>query len=82
MKQKDVALILIIIIVSAVVSLFISRAIFSTAKNNRQEVVSVQPISSYFPSLPTQYFNSSSIDPTQLITINQNANQNPFGNSQ
>lgn len=82
MKQKDLALILVIIIVSAVVSLFISKSIFNTSKNNNQSVASVQSISSYFPPLPKQYFNSSSIDPTQLITINQNSNQNPFGSSQ
>lgn len=79
MKQKDLALIAVIIIVSAVVSLFISKSIFSTSKSKQQEVVSVQSISSSFPPLPKQYFNSSSIDPTQIISINQNQNQNPFG---
>jgi hypothetical protein len=82
MKQKDLALVGVIIIVSAIVSLFISKSIFNTSKNQQQQVVSVQSISPNFPPLPKQYFNSSSIDPTQIISINQNSNQNPFANTE
>jgi hypothetical protein len=83
MKQKDIALIAIIIVVSAVVSLFVSKAIIVPAKNRQQQVDVVQPITANFPSPDKQYFNSNSLDPTQLITIGQNANPNPFsGTSQ
>lgn len=78
MKQKDLALIIVIIAISVVVSLFISKEIIVPSKNNQQEVDVVQPITSDFPKPDSRYFNSSSIDPTQIIIIGQNANSNPF----
>ena len=81
MRQKDIPIILIIIGVSAVISLFVSKAIFSSPKNRQQKVDVVQPITSDFPKPDSHYFNSNAIDPTQLITIGQNANPNPFSSS-
>lgn len=83
MKQKDIALILVIVFASAIISLFVSKAIFTSPKNRQQQVDVVQPITSNFPQPDTHYFNSSAFDPTQSITISQNANPNPFsGTSQ
>lgn len=81
MKQKDVALIIVIIAISAVVSLFASKAIFTPPKNRQQQVEVVQPITANFPQPDTNYFNSSSIDPTQLINVGQNTNSDPFSGS-
>jgi hypothetical protein len=78
MKQKDLALILVIIFVSVVVSLFISNEIIVPSKNRQQEVDVVQPITTNFPKADSRYFNSTSIDPTQIIVIGQNSNTNPF----
>ena len=78
MRQKDVALIVVIIFISAIVSLFASKAIFSSPKNRQQQVEVVQPISADFPKPDKKYFNKQSFDPTQLITIGQNANPDPF----
>ena len=81
MKQKDVALILIIAFISAILSLFVSKAIFVPPKNRQQLVEVVQPLfTTDFPQPDSRYFNSSAFDPTQLITIGQNNNSNPFGN--
>jgi len=80
MKQKDIALILVIVIISIVVSLFVSNAVFAPPKNRQQQVPVVQPITSDFPKPDNHYFNADAIDPTQLITIGQNANPNPFSN--
>jgi hypothetical protein len=81
MKQKDVALIMVIVFIGAVLSLFISKAIFASPKNRQQQVEIVQPITSDFPQPDNQYFNPNSFDPTQLITVGQNANTNPFNGS-
>jgi hypothetical protein len=81
MKQKDIALILVIVFISAIVSLFVSKAIFASPKNRQQEVDVVQPITSEFTKPDSRYFNNTAIDPTQLITIGQNANPNPFSGS-
>ena len=81
MKQKDIALILIVIFISAVVSLFVSKSIFVSPKNRQQEVEVVQPITADFPSPDSHYFNSSAFDPTETITISPNNNTNPFNGS-
>lgn len=81
MKQKDIALIILIVAVSGVASFFVSRLTFAPPKHLQQQVEVVEPIKSDFPSPDNKYFNGSSIDPTQLIQIGNNANQNPFNAS-
>jgi hypothetical protein len=78
MKQKDIALIAIVVIISAVLSYFLSNALFAPPKNRQQEVEVVQPITADFPKPDSRYFNDKAFDPTQLITIGQNANPDPF----
>jgi len=78
MKQKDIALIVIIAFISAVVSFVVSGRIFVTPANRQQQVEVVDVIRSDFTPPSSKYFNSSSIDPTQLVTIGNNNNQNPF----
>jgi hypothetical protein len=81
MKQKDIALIIVIVAVSAVVSLLLSNAIFGSPSKRNQKAEVVQPITADFPQPDTRYFNSQAIDPTQVITIQQNANSAPFNSS-
>lgn len=78
MKQKDIALIIVIAAVSAIISLVVSRILFTSSANRQQNVEVVQSISSNFPTPDSRYFNSSSVDPTQLIQIGNNNNSNPF----
>jgi hypothetical protein len=78
MKQKDVALIIVIVFLSAVVSFVLSKIIFVTPKNREAQVELVQPITSNFPQPDSRYFNANSFDPTQLINVGQNSNVNPF----
>ncbi len=81
MKQKDMALILVVVFMSVVFSIFVSKAIFTSPKNRQQQVVVVQPITSDFPQPDTSYFNSNSFDPTKAINIGQNQNTNPFNST-
>jgi hypothetical protein len=78
MKQKDLALIVVIIVFSAIISLVASNAIFASPKNRQQQVEVVQPITTDFPTPDNHYFNNQSFDPTKSITIQQNANNDPF----
>lgn len=78
MKQKDLALIAIIVVFSAVFSYVISNAIFASPNNRQQEVEVVQAITSDFPQPDTHYFNDKAFDPTKIITIGKNANPDPF----
>jgi len=81
MKQKDIVLIIVIVFISAVVSLFVSKALFVPPKNRQQQVEVVQPITADFPKPDGQFFNAQANDPTQLITIGQNANNDPFSST-
>lgn len=78
MKQKDLALIGVIILVSAIISLFVSNKIFASPKNRQQAVEVVQPITSDFQETDSHYFNKDAFDPTKPITIEQNQNSDPF----
>ena len=78
MKQKDLALIIVIVAVSGVVSYFVSHLIFVTSKSSKQQVEVVSPISTDFPTPDNKYFNNQSIDPTQQIKIGNNNNPDPF----
>lgn len=78
MKQKDVALIIVIAFISAIVSFIISDKLFVTPANRQQKVEVVDVITSGFQTPSTKYFNAQSVDPTQLVQIGDNNNQNPF----
>lgn len=83
MKQKDIALIIIVIFISGVTSFFISNALFASPENRQQKVEVVEAISATFPTPNSKYFNSQSVNPTELIQIGNSTNPNPFnGNSQ
>lgn len=78
MKQKDLALILVMVFVSVILALIISRLIFSTPKNREQTVEVVDVISSEFSEPSAKYFNADSVNPTQQIQIGSGSNPNPF----
>lgn len=78
MKQKDIALIIIVIFVSVLISYFISGKIIVPPKNRQQEVEVTQAISDQFNLPDKKYFNNSSINPTQIIIIGDNSNPDPF----
>ena len=78
MKQKDLALIVVIIIFSTVISVLLSNLIFASPANREQQVEVVQPITDVFNKPDKRYFNQDAVNPTRIITINPNSNQNPF----
>lgn len=82
MKQKDIALLILVVAASAIISYFVANKLFPPPQNRQQEVDVVQPITSDFPSPDKRYFNPQAFDPTQTITIGQNANPNPFNSPQ
>lgn len=78
MKQKDIALIIVLVFVSGVVSFLLSGWIFAKPADRQQKVEIVDVITTDFTLPDTKYFNTSSIDPTQLIQIGNSNNPNPF----
>ena len=79
MKQKDLALIILIVGSSGIVSFTVSHFLFATPQNRQQNVAVVDQITPQFATPNPQFFNSQSIDPTQLIEVQNSNNSNPFG---
>ena len=78
MKQKDIVLIVVIVVISGVISFVVSGKLIVPSKNLKQEAEVVKPISAQFNKPDKRYFNSNSINPTKLIQIGQNNNPDPF----
>lgn len=78
MKQKDLALIMIVVIVSGMLSFFISQKIFSSGQKRQLQAEQVDPISTTFDRPSSKYFNAQSINPTQTIQIGDGVNNTPF----
>lgn len=81
MKQKLVITILVVAFISAIVSIFVVKYTFGSAKTREQQVDVVPVISSNFQTPDPSDFNSNSIDPTQLIQIGNSTNPVPFNTS-
>lgn len=78
MKQKDVVLIIVIAFISGVISFIISGMLITSPDNRSEKVKVVEPISSELAEADTRYFNSDSINPTQLIQIGDQDNSQPL----
>lgn len=77
MKQKDIALIIVVVVVSGIIAFVVSNLLFGRAKNSQSADV-VQPISADFKVPDSTYFNSNSVNPTKTVTIGNGSNPNPF----
>jgi Flp pilus assembly protein CpaB len=78
MKQNNIVTLIIIVVIAGLVSLTASKYIFTTAADRQQAVEVVPVITANLPTPSSTYFNSQSIDPTQLIQIGTTTNNNPF----
>jgi hypothetical protein len=78
MKQNNVVTLIIIVVIAGIVSLTASKYLFTTAADRQQSVEVVPAIAANLPTPSSTYFNSQSIDPTQLIQIGTTTNSNPF----
>jgi hypothetical protein len=78
MKQKDLALIIIVSFVGLVAGLVISNALFGGGNSKKLTSDKVLAITPDFKEPDKKYFNANSIDPTQIIRIGENTNQKPF----
>lgn len=78
MKQNDIILIIVMVFIGGVLSFFISKTLITSPKSRNEKVETVQAITSEFNQPNTVYFNKNSVDPTQLIKIGDNNNNQPF----
>ncbi|GAC1390664.1 MAG: hypothetical protein NVSMB46_00910 [Candidatus Saccharimonadales bacterium] len=78
MKQKDILLIIVVIVGSGIASLILSSLVINPAKGRQTKIIEVSKIKSDFNQPDPKYFNSNAIDPTQLIKIGNSLNTKPF----
>jgi hypothetical protein len=82
LKQKDIALIAVSVIVAGIISIVISNLVFGGEHAKERSIYKVDAISSDFPTPSNKYFNHKSIDPTRLIQIGDANNSTPFKTTQ
>jgi len=78
MKQKDIALIIIIAAISAGLSFGLSQLVFSSAQPGNQKAAVVDSITTDFTNPNPKFFNAQSINPSKLIQVSPSNNPNPF----
>lgn len=78
MKQKDIALIIVVVIFSGVVSLILSNFLLNPSSAREATVEVIGPITSDFTNPDERFFNETSINPTQTIRISGSQNETPF----
>jgi hypothetical protein len=81
MKQKDIALIIIIAAISGMLSFGISQLVFGGASAGSQSVAVVDKITTEFQTPDPKFFNAQSINPAKLIEVGSGNNTNPFSGS-
>lgn len=81
MKQKDIAILIVVAVVGAIFSFVLSSQVFSTQKT-AQEVEKIDKIDASFKTPSDRYFNSNSFNPAQRIEIGKDTNQDPFAGGQ
>jgi hypothetical protein len=78
MKKKDIAIIIVVFIVSATMSIIISGLIITPAEDRQQSVEVVPVIQGSLNEVDKRYFNENSVNPAQDIQIGRDPNSNPF----
>lgn len=79
MKKNDIALIILIVSISLVISYFVVKAIIGDPKSQEVSAEVVEPISPDLTQPSSQIFNRDAINPTVVIQIGNPSNQQPFG---
>ncbi|HEX5797971.1 MAG TPA: hypothetical protein VFX79_01325 [Candidatus Saccharimonadales bacterium] len=78
MKQKDIALIAVVVIFAGVVSLVVSNFFFTHDASIPLQAEVVEEITADFPPVDERVFNKDAINPTKLIEIGDSNNKQPF----
>lgn len=78
MKNKDYAVIIAVIFVAGIFSFVICSQFISSPKNRQQKAEVVEPITPEFQLPDNKIFNTNAVNPTKLIEIGPNSNNQPF----
>lgn len=73
MKKTDIAMIILIASVSALIAYFIAHAIFGDIRNETVKVDVAEPITAQIEEPSTKIFNADAINPAVEVQINGTA---------
>lgn len=79
MKKNDIALIILIVSISLVITYFAVKAILGDPKGQEVKAEVVEPITAQLTEPSNKIFNRDAINPTVVIQIGAPSNQQPFG---
>lgn len=82
MKQKDIALIIVVVAISGLVSFFVAQYFFLKPESKELKAEFVTPITTDFTQPDSKYFNQNSVNPTQQIEIGDGTNTSPYNGAQ
>lgn len=80
MKQNDIAALVLIVAITAVIAYFIANAVIGTPQNDAVEIEKVSPIGQTFIAPDPRVFNDNAIDPTVNIEGDGPSAESPFTN--
>ena len=78
MKKSDIAVLVLIVSLTLVISFLLVKALFGEPQNENVKVEKVEPISASLVQPSANIFNRDAINPTVVIQIGNPANQQPF----
>ncbi len=78
MRKQDIAIIVLIVAISAMAAYFIGRAIIGDPQQQSVQVPTAEPISTNVEQPDARTFNERAINPTVEINIGDSSNQQPF----
>lgn len=78
MKQSEIASLILIIAISFTTAYFIGNSIFNKPESRSTPVEVVTPISAELPEPSKEVFNKKSINPTEVIKIDESDTDTPF----
>lgn len=78
MKKTDMAMIILIASISALIAYFVAKAVIGTPKQSDVTVKTAEPISSQVEEPDSSIFNKDAINPTVERRTGQSADSLPF----
>lgn len=78
MKKSDIAILILIVSITLVISFLLVKALFGEPQNQALTAEKVDPISAHIEQPSSSIFNKDAINPTVVIQIGNPSNQQPF----
>ncbi len=82
MKQTDIAMLVLIVSLSLVISYFVGNALFGGESTRSTQVEVVESISAEFAQPDPDIFNDEAINLTQTINIGDSESTDPFSSDE